>query len=39
MGRRQSREAALQTVFQVDVGKADPEQALNYLARDGGIKK
>ncbi len=39
MGRRQSREAALQTVFQVDVGKADPEYALNYLARDSGIKK
>lgn len=28
MGRRQSREAALQVLYQVDVGGADPEKAL-----------
>lgn len=39
MGRRQSREIALQALFQVDVGKADPEYAVNYLALDSGAKK
>ncbi|KJS17434.1 MAG: nitrogen utilization protein B [Peptococcaceae bacterium BRH_c4b] len=39
MGRRQSREVALQALFQVDVGKADPEYAVNYLALDGGARK
>lgn len=30
MGRRQAREKALQAMFQIDVGKSDPEQALSY---------
>ena len=28
MGRRQAREKALQAMFQIDVGKSDPEMAL-----------
>lgn len=39
MGRRQSRETALQAIFQVDVGRSDPEFALNYLIQDGMLKK
>ncbi len=31
MGRRQAREAALQVLYQVDVGQVDPEEALNHL--------
>lgn len=30
MGRRQAREKALQAMFQIDVGKSDPELALSY---------
>jgi N utilization substance protein B len=36
MGRRQSREVALQALYQVDVGKSDPESAINYLALNSG---
>ena len=39
MGRRQSREVALQSLYQVDVGKSDPESAINYLALNGGAGK
>ncbi|NHM27836.1 transcription antitermination factor NusB [Desulfofundulus sp. TPOSR] len=31
MGRRQAREAALQVLYQVDVARVDPEEALNHL--------
>lgn len=31
MSRRRAREIALQVLFQVDVGKGDPEKALRYL--------
>ncbi|MEW5953025.1 MAG: transcription antitermination factor NusB [Bacillota bacterium] len=34
MGRRQAREKALQTMFQIDVGKSDPEMALRSFAGD-----
>ncbi|HHW42485.1 transcription antitermination factor NusB [Desulfofundulus thermobenzoicus] len=37
MGRRQAREAALQALYQVDVGKVDPGQALANLAEMRGI--
>ncbi|MCL6610986.1 MAG: transcription antitermination factor NusB [Peptococcaceae bacterium] len=37
MGRRQAREAALQALFQVDVGGADPEKALADTAEMTGI--
>ncbi|MGB9802647.1 transcription antitermination factor NusB [Desulfofundulus sp.] len=33
MGRRQAREAALQVLYQVDVGQVDPEEALNHLLK------
>lgn len=38
MGRRQSREAALQAIFQVDLGRIDPERAISYTADNFGIK-
>lgn len=38
MGRRQSREAAFQAIFQVDVGQANPEQAINYTVENSGTK-
>lgn len=34
MGRRQARETALQVMFQVDVGRADLEQALQNTVRE-----
>lgn len=34
MKRRKAREKALQAVFQVDVGKIDPEQAYNHMIKD-----
>ncbi|MDK2887571.1 MAG: transcription antitermination protein NusB [Thermoanaerobacter sp.] len=33
MGRRQAREAALQVLYQVDVARMDPEEALDYLQK------
>lgn len=37
MGRRQAREAALQVLYQVDVGGADPEKALVHVEQATGI--
>lgn len=34
MGRRQAREIALQVLFQVDVGKVNPEQALIFTMHE-----
>ncbi|MEW6424220.1 MAG: transcription antitermination factor NusB [Bacillota bacterium] len=34
MSRRQARELALQVLFQVDIGKARPEAAMEYAARE-----
>lgn len=34
MGRRRAREIALQVLFQVDVGKSNPEQALSYTLNE-----
>jgi len=33
MSRRQARELALQVLFQVDIGRAQPEAAMQYAAR------
>lgn len=37
MGRRRAREIALQVLFQVDVGKADPERALSYTLNESRV--
>lgn len=34
MGRRRSRELALQVLFQIDIGKAQPEGALAYMLKE-----
>ncbi len=36
MGRRQARETALQALFQIDVGKNDPDFAINNTAEEFG---
>ena len=37
MGRRQSREAALQALYQLDVGGAESDQAMAYAIEIAGI--
>jgi len=34
LGRRRARELALQVLFQIDVGKAQPEGALAYMLKE-----
>ncbi|CCO08918.1 transcription antitermination factor NusB [Desulforamulus hydrothermalis] len=36
MGRRQARETALQALFQIDVGKIEPDFAIHNTAREFG---
>ncbi|ABO49604.1 NusB antitermination factor [Desulforamulus reducens MI-1] len=36
MGRRQARETALQVLFQIDLGKTEPDLALNNTAEEFG---
>ncbi|GAB6156898.1 transcription antitermination factor NusB [Desulfotomaculum varum] len=36
MGRRHARETALQALFQIDVGKIEPDFAINNTAREFG---
>ncbi|OAT86529.1 transcription antitermination factor NusB [Desulfotomaculum copahuensis] len=38
MGRRQAREAALQTMFQIDIGRVGPEAALAHVHSEAGLK-
>jgi len=37
VGRRQARETALQTLFQIDIGQAAPESALEMTCREFGV--
>ncbi|MEW6274256.1 MAG: transcription antitermination factor NusB [Bacillota bacterium] len=39
MSRRQAREFALQVLFQVDIGKARPEAAMEYAAREKSLNQ
>ncbi len=39
MGRRQAREAALQSLYQVDVGGADPEKAMTDITELNGLSQ
>ncbi|MCL5047077.1 MAG: transcription antitermination factor NusB [Actinobacteria bacterium] len=39
MGRRTAREAALKVLFQVDVGKNDPEEALRSTIQEDGLQE
>ncbi|MGQ9823403.1 MAG: transcription antitermination factor NusB [Desulfotomaculales bacterium] len=38
MSRRKAREFALQALFQIDVGKAEPEKAMSYAAEEKVLK-
>lgn len=37
--RRQAREVAFQTIFQLDVGRTDREMVLELMAEDSGLAK
>ena len=37
MSRREAREKAMQVIFQVDVGRADPEEALRRTLGEGAL--
>ncbi|MGB9846319.1 MAG: transcription antitermination factor NusB, partial [Desulfotomaculales bacterium] len=38
MSRRKAREFALKALFQIDVGKAEPEKAMSYAAEEKVLK-